>query len=63
MVFDAAIVASAVGLSAFGLIWIDAMDIGGASPVWKPILSIITTFHIFPVILLVGWVLRRRFFK
>ena len=60
--FDAVVVAAAVLFSALGLIWVDNADTGGANGVWKSILSVITTFHIFPFVLCAGWWFRRRRF-
>lgn len=60
--FDAAIIVIAVGASVAGVFWVAGTEIGNAARIWKPILSIITTFHIFPLVLGVGWWLRRRRF-
>ena len=61
--FDAAVFLLAVLASAAGLVWVGGTDSGGAAKVWKPVLSVITTFHIFPVVLCTGWWLRRRLFS
>lgn len=63
IVFDAVVIILALMLSGWGLAWVANTDIGHASPIWIPILSIITTFHIFPSVLLIGWLLRRRYFR
>lgn len=60
--FDAAVLLFAVLASLAGLVWVGATEIGSANRIWKPVLSIITTFHIFPLILCLGWLLRRRLF-
>lgn len=62
-VFDATILIIAVAVSAAGLAWIGSADIGNGTRIWKPILSILSTFHIFPLILGLGWWLRRRIFS
>jgi len=60
--FDAVVMIIAVGASVAGVLWVAGTEIGNANRIWKPILSIITTFHIFPLVLGVGWWLRRRIF-
>ena len=60
--FDAAVLGVAVLASVAGVLWVGDTDIGNATRIWKPILSIITTFHIFPLVLCLGWWLRRRRF-
>jgi len=63
VLFDIVIVCIAVLISVLALIWVDDIDIGNANEIWKPVLSIITTFHIFPFILCAGWWLRRRWLE
>ncbi len=63
MLFDIATVTVAVLMSAGGLLWVANSEFDHANAVWKPILSVLTTFHIFPVVLCVGWWLRRRLFS
>lgn len=60
--FDAVVLSAAVLASAAGVAWVAGTDIGSDARIWKPILSIITTFHIFPIVLFLGWWFRRRFF-
>lgn len=61
-VFDCAVITIALALSAWGLLWVKGLDVGAASAVWKPVLSVISTFHIFPFVLCFGWWVRRRWF-
>lgn len=61
--FDAAILAIASAASVAGLAWVGSSEIGNEARIWKPILSILSTFHIFPLILGLGWWLRRRIFS
>lgn len=63
LVFDATVIGVAFLLSAWGLVWVAHTDVGHASPVWIPVLSAITTFHIVPIVLLAGWLIRRRWFR
>jgi ABC-type molybdate transport system permease subunit len=60
--FDAVVLGIALLASVAGVLWVGDTDIGNAIRIWKPILSIITTFHIFPLVLCIGWWLRRRRF-
>lgn len=60
--FDAVVLSIAVLASAAGVVWAAGTDIGSDARIWKPILSIITTFHIFPIVLFLGWWFRRRIF-
>ncbi len=57
--FDLFTIGIAAAFSLLGLYWSTNIEIGHASPIWIPILSIITTFHIFPLILFLGWLVRR----
>lgn len=60
--FDVIVIATAVISSAYGLFWVSRLDFGDASPIWIPVLSVLTTFHIFPLVLCLGWWLRRRIY-
>lgn len=60
--FDAVVLGIAVLASVAGVLWVGDTEIGNATRIWKPILSIITTFHIFPLVLCIGWWLWRRQF-
>jgi len=60
--FDIAVIGVALLCCVAGLVWIATVDPGDASPIWIPILSAITTFHIFPVVLFIGWLIRNRYF-
>ena len=60
--YDAAVLCVAVLASAVGVVWVAGVDVGSDARIWKPILSVVTTFHIFPIVLFLGWWLRRRIF-
>lgn len=60
--FDILMLAGAVLGSVVGVLWVGGRDIGSANRIWKPVLSVITTFHIFPLVLCIGWWLRRRWY-
>ena len=61
--FDLLTIGMAVALSLLGFYWSTNIEIGDASPIWIPILSIITTFHIYPLILFFGWLVRRHIYS
>jgi len=63
MLFDIVTVATAVFTSVCGLVWVANSEFDHASTIWRPILSVLTTFHIFPLVLCIGWWLRRRKFS
>lgn len=59
--FDYALIAIAVLACAALLPVVAAHDSGANDKIWHPVLSVLTTFHTFPMVLLVGLWFRRRF--
>jgi len=62
MLFDIGVLALAVILSLAGHWWISGLEIESIHSVWVTVMATISTFHIFPAVLLAGWYLRRLLF-
>ena len=60
--FDAGVIAAGVVASTVGVVKVVDIKTGGNANLWIPVLSTLTTFHIFPTVLFVGWCLRRIWF-
>lgn len=59
MAFDAAVILAGIAGSLGAAVWLQHWDIGTAAPIWRPVLSVVSTFHVFPLVLCAGWWLRR----
>lgn len=61
-IFDVLLILIGIALCIAGYIWVARIPYGSSTPIWLPVLSTVTTFHIYPMVLVVGWWLRRRIF-
>ena len=57
--YDALVIVVAVVACLACLPFVDAHVSGANDKIWHPVLSVLTTFHIFPAVLLTGLWLRR----
>ena len=57
--YDYLVIAAALASSIACLPFVAAHVSGANDKIWLPVLSVLTTFHIFPAILLIGLWLRR----
>lgn len=57
--FDYLVIATAVLACIAGLPLVAAHESGANDQIWRPILSVLTSFHIFPAVLLTGLWLRK----
>jgi hypothetical protein len=62
MVYDVITILAAVVASIAAGWWVAWMDPAGEGSVWSMVMITVSTFHVFPGVLLVGWYLRRRIF-
>lgn len=60
--FDALVILAAIAASAAAGWWVTVLDPGPESSIWSTVMITVSTFHVFPAILLAGWSLRRRIF-
>lgn len=42
--------------------WVAAHETGANGSVWSTVMVTVSTFHVFPAVLLAGWYVRRRLF-
>lgn len=63
LLFDVAVIVAAIGVSVYGLVLVAHLDVQRSNLIWKPVLSIVTTFHLFSLVLCCGWWLRRKLFE
>lgn len=61
--FDASVIALAVGLCAVAYGWITGLYTGPDESIWATVMGAVSTFHVFPAVLLAGGYLRRRVFE
>lgn len=61
--FDAVVVVAAVLSSVAAGWWVSVLDPVPDSSVWSVVMVTVSTFHVFPGVLLLGWYLRRRIFQ
>lgn len=60
--FDVAILLLAGALSMTSSWWIFAGRPGAGHAIWPVVMATVSTFHVFPGVLLLGWYVRRRLF-
>ena len=60
--FDAAVLLSAVVLSALAMRWTYAMEFQDAGTMWPQVLATLAGYHAFLLVLAVAWLLRGRLF-
>lgn len=60
--FDALVILAAVAGSAAAGWWVAGLEPAPGGSVWSTVMITVSTFHVFPAILLAGWGLRRRIF-
>lgn len=62
VIFDAVVIACAVLFCAGAYWWITGLYAAPGQSIWATVMGAVSTFHVFPAVLLVGWYLRRRVF-
>lgn len=62
VVFDAVILVLAVALSLAASWWLVGARPDAEHSIWLVVMGTISTFHVFPGVLLLGWYARRRLF-
>jgi len=60
--FDAAVIALAAAMCVISYLWIANTQLGAENTIWRVVMGTVSTFHVFPAVLLLGWYLRRRLF-
>lgn len=60
--FDAAVILAAVAASVAAGWWVSVMEPIPEGSIWSTVMVTVSTFHVFPAVLLGGWYLRRRIF-
>ena len=60
--FDAAVLLSAVALSALAMRWTYAMEFENAGTMWPQVLATLAGYHAFLLVLAVAWLVRGRLF-
>lgn len=61
--YDAAVVLAAILLSVAAGWWVNIADPAPESSIWITVMTTVSTFHVYPAVLLAGWYLRRRIFR
>lgn len=61
--FDAAVVLAAILLSVAAGWWVNLAEPAPEGSIWTTVMITVSTFHVFPMVLLAGWFLRRRIFR
>ncbi|MCP5153408.1 MAG: hypothetical protein H6983_04515 [Ectothiorhodospiraceae bacterium] len=60
--FDMLVVTTAFVVCALALAWVAQVDSGANDRIWRPVLSTLTSFFLFPAVIALGaWVRARRF--
>lgn len=62
-VFDAAVIIAAIVSSVAAGWWVAKLEGGANGSIWSTVMVTVSTFHVFPAVLLAGWYLRRRLFQ
>lgn len=60
--FDVVVLVLAAALSGASSWWILAGQSSAGHSIWPVVMATVSTFHVFPGVLLLGWYLRRRLF-
>jgi len=60
--FDAAVILAAILSSVAAGWWVSVVEPVPGGSIWSTVMVTVSTFHVFPAVLLVGWYLRRRLF-
>jgi len=60
--FDAVVVVAACSASAAAGWWLSELEPLPQGSIWSTVMLTVSTFHVFPAVLLIGWYLRRRLF-
>lgn len=58
-VFDAVVIVLAIVLSGVAYQWVTGLYTDPRYSVWGTVMGAVSTFHVFPAVLLTGWYLRR----
>lgn len=61
-IFDAVVITLAVALSGVAYRWVVGLYTDPNHSVWGTVMGAVSTFHVFPAVLLAGWYLRRLVF-
>lgn len=61
--FDTAVVLAAILLSIAAGRWVAVAEPAAEGSIWTTVMITVSTFHVFPGVLLLGWYFRRRLFK
>ena len=62
LAFDAAVILAAVLSSIAAGWWVSVAEPMPGGSIWDAVMVTVSTFHVFPAVLLLGWYLRRRLF-
>ncbi len=62
LVFDVAVFATAIGLCWSAYQMVEVVEFARSSGIWRPVFGTLTTFFVFPSVLLAGAWLRRKMF-
>lgn len=62
-VFDALVILAAIVSSVAAGWWVSVVEPVPGGSIWTTVMVTVSTFHVFPAVLLTGWYLRRRLFQ
>ena len=58
--FDATAIVFAIGATVVALVAAFERDYGAVGPIWPQVAATLAAYHVFPVLLIVAWFVRRR---
>lgn len=61
--FDAAVILAASVSSAAAGWWASVVEPAPEGSIWSIVMTTVSIFHVFPAVLMAGWLLRRRIFR
>lgn len=61
--FDAAVIIAAIALSIAAGWWVSGLEPAAEGSIWSTVMTTVSTFHVFPAVLLLGGYLRGRIFR